>query len=123
MRSRLTIEEAKDRYDNIFKLRGLLMEKRKASTNNEEKDSITKQISTLTTKLTYYKKNFNLFEKPTITVREQQKLLFNNSPTKLKLQEIENKAQILLQNAKTDEERKSIEERLSYVRLRASYGV
>ena len=44
------------------------------------------------------------------------------SPTKLKLQEIENKAKILLQHAKTEEERKSIEDRLEAVRLRAKYA-
>lgn len=45
------------------------------------------------------------------------------SPTKLKLQEIENKAKILLQHAKTEEEKRSINERLSYAKLRATYGV
>ena len=84
-----------------------------------------KEIIRMQCRMAYLKKKFGFEEK---IKKEKEKQLYKQVSTnvhlsiKTRLQQLEEKANKLLQEAKTEEEKKSIKERLYYARLRATYS-
>jgi len=123
-RQRLTTEQIRDKIEDIKETLDYLKEKRANSNSDEEKNVYTKKIGMA-------KKNLNSFinryqdRLPRQIKKEEpkQQLIPSSRPTlKSKLQQLRDKAEELLSKATTDEERKSIKERLYYAELRYKYS-
>ena len=123
-RQRLTTEQISDKIEDIKETLDYLKEKRANSNSDEEKNVYTKKIGMA-------KKNLNSFingyqdRLPRQIKKEEpkQQLIPSSRPTlKAKLQQLREKAEELLSKATTDEERKSIKERLYYAELHYKYS-
>lgn len=120
------MDEVSQRYKNLKETLDYLKQRRDESQSDEEKNNYTRKISLA-------KKNLNTFKntykdriypnlKKEIEQTQPKKIPLNRQPLKQKFQEIENKAKQLIQQATTEEEKKSIQERLEAVRLRLKYS-
>jgi hypothetical protein len=94
--------------------------------NLQQQQSYDKnEMNRIQCRMAYLKKKFGFEEK---IKKEKEKQLYKQVSSnihlsiKTRLQQLEEKANKLLQEAKTEEERKSIKERLYYARLRATYS-
>lgn len=117
-RKKLSIEQVYTKINELQELIADLQEKRRQTTNDEEKNDLTKKIALANGNLSTYKRRYkSLFPKP-----KEEKPLITRSIVRNKLEEIEQKAKQMMALAKTDEERKVIKERLEVVRLRVKYS-
>jgi hypothetical protein len=91
----------------------------------KQKDYDKKEIMRMQCRMAYLKKKFGFEDEKK---KEKEKQLYKQVSTdvhlslKARLQQIEEKANKLLQEAKTEEEKKSILERLEAVKLRVKYA-
>jgi hypothetical protein len=91
----------------------------------KQKDYDKKEMMRMQCRMSYLKKKFGFEEEKK---KQEEKQLYKQVSSnihlsiKTRLQQLEEKANKLLQEAKTEEERKSIKERLYYARLRATYS-
>lgn len=121
-RKTLTREELNDRIEECFKKRKELLEQRENETDKEKRDSLTKQISTLSVRIGVYRKS-PLIEKQ---FQKPKPLTFklDGKPLRNAFQSIQMKAMEKIQAAmeKNDsEEVKRIQEQLDNVRLKLKY--
>lgn len=117
-RNKLSIEQVRDKVKDLQELIADLQERRRQTTNDEEKNDLTKKIALANGNLSTYKRRYkSLFPKP-----KEEKPLITRSVVRNKLEEIEQKAKQMMALASTDEERKVIEQQLYYTRLRYKYS-
>ena len=117
-RKKLSIEQVRDKIKDLQELITDLQERRRQTTNDAEKNDLTKKIALANGNLSTYKRRYkSLFPKP-----KEEKPLITRSIVRNKLEEIEQKAKQMMALAKTDEEIKVIKERLEIVRLRVKYS-
>lgn len=117
-RKKLSIEQVRDKVKDLQELIADLQERRRQTTNDEEKNDLTRKIALANGNLSTYKRKYkSLFPKP-----KEEKPLITRSIVRNKLEEIEQKAKQMMALAKTDEEIKVIKERLEIVRLRVKYS-
>lgn len=117
-RKKLSIEQVRDKVKDLQELIADLQERRRQTTNDEEKNDLTKKIALANGNLSTYKRKYkSLFPKP-----KKEKPLITRSIVRNKLEEIEQKAKQLIANAKDDKEKKMWEERLMIVKLRYKYS-
>lgn len=122
-RRRLTQEEVSDKYQNLKDTLDYYKQKRADSNSDEEKNEYTKKISAAKKNLNNFKRQYVDRISPEIKHQEQQpKQTFQRTTIKEKLQQLRDKAEELLSKATTEEERKSIKERLYYAELRYKYS-
>ena len=118
----MSMAEVSDKIEDIKETLDYLKDKRSNALNDQEKNEYTKRIGMV-------KKNLHDFTRryqdrlPKETKVEEPKPMKIYKPTlKAKLRAIEEKAAKLLEQATTDEERRSIKERLEAVQLRFKYS-
>lgn len=117
-RNKLSIEQVHDKINDLKELIADLQERRRQTTNDEEKNDLTRKIALANGNLSTYKRKYkSLFPKP-----KEEKPLITRSIVRNKLEEIEQKAKQMMALAKTDEEVKVIKERLEICRLRVKYS-
>jgi len=117
-RKKLSIEQVRDKVKDLQELIADLQERRRQTTNDAEKNDLTKKIALANGNLSTYKRKYkSLFPKP-----KEEKPLITRSIVRNKLEEIEQKAKQMMALASTDEERKVIEQQLYYTRLRYKYS-
>lgn len=122
-RHRLTVEEIDEKYQDIKEMLGELKAKRDKATSDEQRNEYTKKISKMKHNLNSFKERYINRISPVMIKEEKQQPTFIPKVTiNDKLREIETRAKEMMKNARTEEERKSIEERLEAVRLRAKYS-
>ena len=112
----LTVEQAQSTFKEL---------QTKIIDLKKQKDYDKKEIMRMQCKMAYLRKRYGVEEEKK---KKEEKQLYKQVSSnihlsiKTRLQQIEEKASKLLQEAKTEEERKSIKERLYYARLRATYS-
>lgn len=116
-RTKLTVEQIKDQYQAIQDNLTSLQEHRRQVTTDEEKNNLTRRISRMKASLANFKSRYH----DVLEGRKPQPHI-PRTQVKTKLQEIEEKAKQMMALAKTDEERKVIEQQLYYTRLRYKYS-
>lgn len=122
-RKRLTTEEITEKYQNLKDILDYLKEKRTEAPNDDIKNELTRKISAAKKNLQGFKRQYMDRLSPEIKQQERQpkqplpKLTLN-----ARMRQIEDKAKLLLEQASTEEEKKSIKERLEAVRLRYKYS-
>ena len=116
-RTKLTIEQIKDRYRELQEHLEHLQKDRAKLTNDAEINAYTRAISKAKANLANFKSNHS-----DVLEGKKPKQHLPKTPLKTKLQEIEEKAKKLIANAKDDKEKKMWEERLEIVRLRVKYS-
>lgn len=122
-RKRLTTEEITEKYQNLKDILDYYKEKRADSNSDEEKNEYTKKISAAKKNLNNFKRQYMDRLTPEIKKQEKQpKQPLPRLTLKARMRQIEDKAKQLLEQASTEEERKSIKERLEAVRLRFKYS-
>lgn len=122
-RNRLTTEQITERYQDLKDTLDDLKQKRADSNSDEEKNKLTKRISIVKKNLHSFNRTYRDRLSPEVKHQEQQpKQTFQRTTIKAKLQQLRDKAEELLSKATTDEERKSIKERLYYAELRYKYS-
>lgn len=122
-RHRLTAEEIDEKYQDIKEMLDELKAKRDKATSDEQRNEYTKKISKMKHNLNSFKERYINRISPVMIKEEKQQPTFIPKVTiNDKLREIETRAKEMMKNARTEEERKSIEERLEAVRLRAKYS-
>ena len=121
-RPTLSASELMERYQSLKENLDYYKEQRSRAMSDDEKNAWTRKISEAKSAINSFKYTYKdrLFinERPTSIPLKKQ----SNAIIKEKLREIEIKAEKLLKDATTDQERKSIQERLEAVRLRAKYA-
>ena len=122
-RHRMTAEEIDEKYQDIKEMLDELKAKRDKATSDEQRNEYTKKISKMRHNLNSFKERYINRISPVMIKEEKQQPTFIPKVTiNDKLREIETRAKEMIENARTEEERKSIEERLEAVRLRAKYS-
>lgn len=122
-RQRLTTEQVTEKYQNLKDILDYLKEKRADSNSDEEKNEYTKKISAAKKNLQGFKRQYVDRLSPEIKQQERQpKQPLPRLTLKARMRSIEDKAKLLLEQASTEEEKKSIKERLEAVRLRYKYS-
>ena len=122
-RHRMTAEEIDEKYQDIKEMLDELKTKRDKATSDEQKTEYTKKISKMKHNLNSFKERYiNRISPVMIKEKKQQPTFIPKVTINDKLREIEARAKEMIENARTEEERKSIEERLEAVRLRAKYS-
>ena len=122
-RHRMTAEEIDEKYQDIKEMLDELKAKRDKATSDEQKTEYTKKISKMKHNLNSFKERYiNRISPVMIKEKKQQPTFIPKVTINDKLREIEARAKEMIENARTEEERKSIEERLEAVRLRAKYS-
>lgn len=122
-RHRMTAEEIDEKYQDIKEMLDELKAKRDKATSDEQKTEYTRKISKMRHNLNSFKERYINRISPVMIKEEKQRPTFIPKVTiNDKLREIETRAKEMIENARTEEERKSIEERLEAVRLRAKYS-
>lgn len=122
-RHRMTAEEIDEKYQDIKEMLDELKAKRDKATSDEQKTEYTRKISKMRHNLNSFKERYINRISPVMIKEEKQQPTFIPKVTiNDKLREIEARAKEMIENARTEEERKSIEERLEAVRLRAKYS-
>lgn len=122
-RKRLTTEEITEKYQNLKDILDYYKEKRADSNSDEEKNEYTKKISAAKKNLNNFKRQYVDRLSPEIKQQERQpKQPLPRLTLKARMRSIEEKAKLLLEQASTEEEKKSITERLEAVRLRYKYS-
>lgn len=122
-RHRMTAEEIDEKYQDIKEMLDELKAKRDKATSDEQKTEYTRKISKMRHNLNSFKERYINRISPIMIKEEKQQPTFIPKVTiNDKLREIETRAKEMIENARTEEERKSIEERLEAVRLRAKYS-
>lgn len=124
-RNKLNDETVLNNYDECESLLKELIEQRQTIPIGEERNNLIKRISSVSSRMSYLRKNFphllkkneNEGKKPIISLRTEFQI-----NQKKRFQLVEEKANSLLQEAKTEEEKKSIMERLYYCKLRYKYA-
>lgn len=121
-RPTLSASELMERYQGLKENLDYYKEQRSRAMNDDEKNDWARKVSEAKSAINSFKYTYKdrLFinERPTSIPLKKQ----SNAIIKEKLREIELKAEKLLRDATTDQERKSIQERLEAVRLRAKYA-
>lgn len=122
-RHRMTAEEIDEKYQDIKEMLDELKAKRDKATSDEQRNEYTRKISKMKHNLNSFKERYINRISPVMIKEEKQQPTFIPKVTiNDKLREIETRAKEMIENARTEEERKSIEERLEAVRLRAKYS-
>ena len=126
-RPRLTTEELSSRYQDIKETLDYLKDKRSNATTDAQKNELTKKIALVKKNLHGFKERYKDRLSPEIKKEEHKQntittFQFNKTPLITKLQQIREKAQQLIKNASTEEEKQSIKERLQAVELRYKYS-
>ena len=122
-RHRLTTEEVSDKYQDLKDTLDYYKQKRADSNSDEEKNEYTKKISAAKKNLNNFKRQYVDRLTPEIKKQEQTpRIPIPTTTLKARMRSIEEKAKLLLEQASTEEERKSITERLEMVRLRFKYS-
>ena len=122
-RKRLTTEEITEKYQNLKDILDYYKEKRADSNSDEEKNEYTKKISAAKKNLNNFKRQYVDRLSPEIKQQERQpKQPLPRLTLNARMRQIEDKAKLLLEQASTEEEKKSITERLEAVRLRYKYS-
>lgn len=122
-RHRMTAEEIDEKYQDIKEMLDELKAKRDKATSDEQRNEYTMKISKMKHNLNSFKERYINRISPIMIKEEKQQPTFIPKVTiNDKLREIEARAKEMIENARTEEERKSIEERLEAVRLRAKYS-
>ena len=117
-RKKLSIEQVHTKINELQELITDLQERRRQTTNDDEKNDLTRKIALANGNLSTYKRRYkSLFPKP-----KEEKPLITRSIVRNKLEEIEQKAKQMMALAKTDEEIKIIEQQLYYTKLRYKYS-
>ena len=116
-RTKLTIEQIKDRYGELQERLEHLQKDRAKLTNDAEINAYTRAISKAKANLANFKSNHS-----DVLEGKKPKQHLPKTPLKTKLQQIEEKAKKLIANAKDDKEKKMWEERLMIVKLRYKYS-
>lgn len=123
-RHRMTAEEIDEKYQDIKEMLDELKAKRDKATSDEQRNEYTRKISKMKHNLNSFKERYiNRISPVMIKEKKQQPTFIPKVTINDKLREIETRAKEMIENARTEEERKSIEERLYYVKLRVTYGV
>lgn len=122
-RPMLTTEQLTERYQDLKDTLDYLKQQRVDSNSDEEKNNWTRKISIVKKNLHSFNRTYRDRISPEIKHQEQQpKQTFQRTTIKEKLQQLRDKAEELLSKATTEEERKSIKERLYYAELRYKYS-
>ena len=123
-RKMMTSEEVTNKFQDIKELLDELKQQRAMAQTDAEKNEYTKKISTMKRNLTSFKQRYLNRMPPTVRneTKQPKQNLISKQPLQEKLQEIRNKAQLLIKQAKTEAEVNSIKERLSAVELRYKYS-
>lgn len=122
-RRRLSTEEITEKYQNLKDILDYYKEKRADSNSDEEKNEYTKKISAAKKNLNNFKRQYMDRLTPEIKKQEKQpKQPLPRLTLNARMRQIEDKAKLLLEQASTEEEKKSITERLEAVRLRYKYS-
>ena len=122
-RKRLTTEEITEKYQNLKDILDYLKEKRTEAPNDEIKNELTRKISAAKKNLQGFKRQYMDRLSPEIKQQERQpKQPLPRLTLNARMRQIEDKAKLLLEQASTEEEKKSIKERLEAVRLRFKYS-
>lgn len=123
MRPRLTTEQVTEKYQNLKDILDYLKEKRTEAPNDDIKNELTIKISAAKKNLNNFKRQYVDRLSPEIKQQERQpKQPLPRLTLNARMRSIEEKAKLLLEQASTEEERNSIKERLSAVRLRYKYS-
>lgn len=122
-RRKLTIQEIKDKYQTMTDNYASLKQKRKQSQTNEEIKEINEQLEKVKILVYNFKSRYSreLKEEKTPAEKINEHIIINSKKQQT-LQNIEQKAKELLNSTTDPKERKSIEERLYYTRLRYKYA-
>ena len=119
----LTTEQLTERYQDLKDTLDYMKQQRVDSNSDEEKNNWTRKISIVKKNLHSFNRTYRDRISPEIKHQEQQpKQAFQRTTIKEKLQQLRDKAEELLSKATTEEERKSIKERLYYAELRYKYS-
>lgn len=122
-RHRMTAEEIDEKYQDIKEMLDELKAKRDKATSDDQRSEYTRKISKMQHNLNSFKERYiNRISPIMIKEKKQQPTFIPKVTINDKLREIEARAKEMIENARTEEERKSIEERLEAVRLRAKYS-
>lgn len=122
-RQRLTTEQVTEKYQNLKDILDYLKEKRAEAPNDEIKNELTRKISAAKKNLQGFKRQYMDRLSPEIKQQERQpKQPLPRLTLNARMRQIEDKAKLLLEQASTEEEKKSITERLEAVRLRYKYS-
>ena len=122
-RKRLTTEEITEKYQNLKDILDYYKEKRTEASNDEIKNELTRKISAAKKNLQGFKRQYVDRLTPEIKQQERQpKQPLPRLTLNARMRQIEDKAKLLLEQASTEDEKKSIKERLEAVRLRFKYS-
>ena len=122
-RKRLTTEEITEKYQNLKDILDYYKEKRTEAPNDDIKNELTRKISAAKKNLNNFKRQYVDRLSPEIKQQERQpKQPLPRLTLNARMRQIEDKAKLLLEQASTEEEKKSITERLEAVRLRYKYS-
>lgn len=122
-RKRLTTEEITEKYQNLKDILDYLKEKRTEAPNDDIKNELTRKISAAKKNLNNFKRQYMDRLSPEIKQQERQpKQPLPRLTLNARMRQIEDKAKLLLEQASTEEEKKSIKDRLEACRLRYKYS-
>lgn len=122
-RPRLTAEQVTEKYQNLKDILDYYKEKKTEAPNDEIKNELTRKISAAKKNLNNFKRQYMDRLSPSIKQQERQpKQPLPRLTLHARMRQIEDKAKLLLEQASTEEEKKSIKERLEAVRLRYKYS-
>lgn len=119
-RNKLTITEIRDKHYAITDSLLQLQEKRKQAKTDDEKNELTRRISKQKASLANFKSRYA--HELGLDKDDETKIDFRGSTVKTAMQRLEEKANTLIAQAKTIEEKKKIEEQLYYAKLRYKYA-
>ena len=121
-RPTLSASELMERYQSLKEILDYYKEQRSRAKSDAEKNAWTRKVSEAKSAINRFKSTYKdrllINKRPSSIPLKKQA----NAIIKEKLREIEDKAEQMISNAKTDKEKRAIQERLEAVRLRAKYA-